>query len=256
MVICFSGTGNSRAVATDIARRLDTTCVELTGSLLTNPSAHQISAEVDNTIVWVFPVYSWGVPPVVVRFIRECRIENAERCLHHLVVTCGDDAGLTASQWRRLIGKRGWTSGSATSVIMPNTYVLMKGFDTDPTEVAEKKLKTMPAMVEKAVSRIAGGAAGDLIVKGRFPCFKSRVIYPWFKRYAMSPRPFHSLDNCISCGVCARSCPMDNIIMTAGRPAWNDRCALCLRCYHGCPVHAVAYGKATLKKGQYLYPGK
>ena len=29
---------------------------------------------------------------------------------------------------------------------------------------------------------------------------------------------------------------------------------MCLRCYHICPRRAVAYGKSTATKGQYLNP--
>lgn len=253
MVLCFSGTGNSRAAAARIASALDLPLVELTGDLLLDPAASTLTAA-GNRIVWVFPVYSWGVPPAVVSVLRRIAIAGAENATHHLVITCGDDAGMTASQWRRLIRERGWSAGSATSVIMPNTYVLMKGFDVDPKAVETAKLEKAPAMVDNAIRRIASGATDDDIVRGRFPRFKSGVIYPWFRRYAMSPRPFHSTDACISCGKCAHSCPCLNIEMKDGRPTWGDTCALCLRCYHICPVHAVAYGNATRDKGQYLHP--
>ena len=258
MIIYFSGTGNSRAVALGLAEKLHTEAIELTGKLLTAPSEHTLrpAKEGNEPIVWVFPVYSWGVPPVVVKFIRECNIDGAELALHHLAITCGDDAGMTAQQWRKLMASRSWRTGSATSIIMPNTYVLMKGFDTDPEAVRDKKLEEAPAMIAKTSERIAAGRSDDLIIRGRFPRFKSGIIYPWFKRYAMSPRPFHALDSCISCGRCAKSCPMDNITMTDGYPVWGDACALCLRCYHICPTHAVAYGKATDGKGQYLYHSK
>ena len=256
MIIYFSGTGNSRATALELAERLNTGVTELTGSLLTSPAEHPLLCDGEEPIVWVFPVYSWGIPPVVVNFIRNCRIEGAEKSVHHMTITCGDDAGMTASQWRRLMASRGWKAGSATSVIMPNTYVLMKGFDTDPEALRDKKLEEAPAMTARAAERIAEGKTDDMIVRGKFPRFKSRIIYPWFKRYAMSPKPFHALDSCISCGRCAHSCPTDNINMEDGRPKWGDACALCLRCYHICPAHAVAYGKAPDGKGQYLYPSK
>lgn len=254
MVICFSGTGNSLAVAHGIADRLSLPLIEISGALLTTPSAADPLRCGGNTIVWVFPVYSWGVPPVMVNFIRNIEIEGAGSANHHLVITCGDDAGMTASQWRRLMKGRRWKTASATSVIMPNTYVLMKGFDTDPESLEHSKLESAPERVDLAAGRIRSGATGDLVTRGKFPHFKSRIIYPWFKRYAMSPKPFHATNACIGCGKCAASCPCLNIKMEDGHPRWGNICALCLRCYHTCPVHAVAYGKATAGKGQYLCP--
>lgn len=254
MVICFSGTGNSLAVAKRISAALGLPLVKLEGELLLDPAASILKGAGD-TVVWVFPVYSWGIPPVVANVIDNIGIESAAGAGHHLAITCGDDAGLTARQWRRAIGRRGWRAASATSVEMPNTYVLMKGFDVDPKEVERRKLADAPARTDEAIRRIAAGATDDRVTRGSFAWIKSRVIYPWFKRYAMSPKPFHATDACIGCGRCAASCPMLNISMTAERrPSWDSRCALCLKCYHLCPVHAVAYGRATLTKGQYLHP--
>lgn len=224
------------------------------GDLLLYPKANTLSCD-DNRIIWVTPVYSWGLPPVVVNFIKHCNITNAESARHHLIVTCGDDTGMTASQWRKLMHARQWTAASATSIIMPNTYVLMKGFDTDSTAVEKQKLAAAPTQVKKAIDRIESECNNDDMLRGSFPRIKSYLIYPWFIRYAMSPKPFCATDACISCGKCARNCPMLNITMSAtGRPEWSNACALCLRCYHQCPTHAIAYGNATKGKHQYRGP--
>lgn len=256
MVIYFSGNGNSKAIAVSLAKHLQTTVLSLEGKRLLTPNTDSLQCN-DEHIVWVFPVYSWGVPPVVANYINNTNINLSPECLHHLVITCGDDAGLTANQWRNLVNKRGWKTGSATSVIMPNTYVCMKGFDVDPKELAEQKIRYALNSIERITARINSNNLNDEITKGNFATIKSKIIYPWFKRYAMSPKQFHSTDACISCGKCAHNCPMLNITMSAtGRPEWSNTCALCLRCYHQCPVHAIAYGNHTAVKGQYRYPGK
>lgn len=91
-----------------------------------------------------------------------------------------------------------------------------------------------------------------MTVPGGMAWLKTRLIYPWFVRHSMSPRPFRHTDACIACGACMRACPMANISADAlGRPVWADDCAFCLACYHACPRHAVAYGHTTDKKGQY-----
>lgn len=169
-----------------------------------------------------------------------------------MITTCGDDTGETATQWRKLIHSRHWQTADAYTVIMPNTYVLMKGFDVDNRQVADKKIAQAPDMISEIARRIGAGIQGDILVKGSWPKIKSDIIYPLFKRFCMSPKPFKSNGRCIGCGKCARECPMHNITLSDGRPVWHDRCALCLRCYHICPYDAVQYGKATNGKGQYL----
>ncbi len=261
MIIVFSGTGNSLAVARGLRERLGGDVVVLEGELLLRPSSQVLEVPEGECVVWVFPVYSWGVPPVVADFIRRSKIKGAHEARHFMVCTCGDDIGYADNQWRRLIGRRGWSPRGAFSVQMPNTYVLMKDFDVDSAEVSAAKLSAMPARLDNVAAAIRRGFSESDVVRGSSAWLKTAVVYPLFRRFCMSPRPFHATVSCTSCGFCARSCPMQNISMAvsadgtggisaASRPAWGNRCALCLRCYHICPSHAVAYGHETAAKGQ------
>lgn len=269
MILWFSGTGNSRFVAERLAAELGRTPRELVPSV-TSQSLRPL--EGDNTIIWVCPVYSWGIPPYVRSIIASldlCPTHGGLQPVHHLVLTCGDDCGLASGMWRRDIRKRGWTDGNTYSVTMPNNYVCMKGFDVDPKELAAEKLAAAPERIKAIAADLrrhdsSAGERRDDIVRGRFAWIKTKVIYPWFIRNAMSPKPFRYTADCISCGKCAAACPLGNISMLpAGedrsgrvrkRPSWGGDCAGCLACYHVCPRHAVMYGKSTVGKGQYMNP--
>lgn len=252
MIIFFSGTGNSHFVARELGKLLnEEDILHLNGEILYDPSKSHLKTE-DKRIIWVFPTYSWGVPPVIKRYINECYFEGADTAQHYMVTTCGDDIGESASQWRKLIANRNWIAANAYSVIMPNTYVLMKGFDVDSPELAAQKLKNAPSRIKEIADRINKKIEGDSLIKGSWPYIKTAIVYPYFVRFCMSPKPFRTNANCNGCGKCVRACPMDNITMGAKCPQWHDRCALCLRCYHICPNDAVEYGNATKDKGQYF----
>lgn len=254
MILCFSGTGNSLYVAETLADHLNDKVVELKDEMLLDRRHSSLVCKNEVRLIWVFPIYSWGVPPVIRSYITRVSLKNAAGLGHYMVATCGDDAGLAHKQWRKLIKRRHWTDIGAFTVKMPNNYTLMKGFDTDSAKTVTAKLEAAPA----AIKRIADDIREQLIVnkveKGRWAWIKSRIIYPWFVRHAMSPKPFHATDTCNGCGLCAKSCPLENVMMWKRRPEWRENCAMCLRCYHICPRHAVAYGKATVGKGQYLCP--
>lgn len=227
------------------------------GRALLHPSDYTLSLDPDDDVViWAFPIYSWGVPPVMLRLIENVNIKGgASHVRHYMLCTCGDDMGYADRQWKRAIEARGWEACAAYSVLMPNTYVCMKGFDVDTPEVADRKLKAAYGRVEEIAGLIKSRSCESSLHRGAMPWIKSRVVYPWFVRYKMSPKPFRATDRCVGCGQCAESCPMMNIDMVEGdgttRPRWGAECAMCLRCYHICPCHAIAYGKATEGKGQY-----
>ena len=68
MIIYFSGTGNSRFVAERLGGILGDNVFEmlyLTDELLS-----------EQRIIWVFPTYSWGVPPVVKNVISKINIDS------------------------------------------------------------------------------------------------------------------------------------------------------------------------------------
>ena len=247
MILYFSGTGNSRYVARTLAAIFSEECHPIEPSM--RGGSLQLPAT-DRHLIWVFPVYSWGIPPYVRSVMRSIDISTAVHPVPmHAVITCGDDCGRADRMWRRDARSRGWITGAVCTIQMPNNYVAMKGFDVDSPALAAEKLAAAPDTLGQIAASIKSGGS-DMPVRLKFSGVKSHIVYPWFVRFAISPKPFHSNEGCISCSLCARSCPMQNITMRIGRPQWGSQCALCLRCYHICPRHAVAYGKATDGKGQ------
>ncbi len=227
---CFSGLGNSAAVARMLSELLP-------GDF--------------NDHVWVFPVYAWGVPPIVIKALEHTDF-NGE--MVHMVCTCGSETGHIDRQWRRLVRERGGIVGGIYSVIMPLSYVCMPFMNVDPKERERKKLDAARSRVETIAACILARQQTVDLTLGPCPGFLSRVVYPWFFSRLMKATKFHTSDACSGCGLCARNCPNGNITMVNRRPQWGENCTFCLRCYHGCRSHAVAYWRFTKHKGQYLHP--
>jgi len=228
---CFSGLGNSAAVAAMLSEALPADFAD-----------H----------VWVFPVYAWGVPPIVVKALEYTNFRGEQV---HMVCTCGSETGHIDRQWRRLVAECGGVVGGIYSVIMPLSYVCMPFMNTDPEAKVRKKLEAAKARVQTIAAGIREHRQTVDLTLGPFPGFLSGVMYPWFFGFLMRTTEFYSTDDCTGCGLCARRCPLGNITMSEnGRPQWGAECTYCLRCYHGCSRHAVAYWRFTKRKGQYLHP--
>ncbi len=251
MIIYFSGTGNSRFVAHFLGDRLHENVSEITVNGISTPPSQ------DERLIWVFPIYAWGLPQIIRRTIKDLAASQpTQGRKNYMVCTCGDDTGEAHRMWRKEITAAGWQPCATFSVTMPNTYVLLPGFDVDPKPIEKAKLEKAPERMETIARQIENDWKGDDVTTGNFKWIKTAWFYPFFMRHLMSPKPFHPItDTCIKCGKCIKICPMANIAWGKDKyPEWNDNCEMCLACYHCCPTHSVAYGNKTARKGQYLFP--
>lgn len=247
MLLYFSGTGNSRWVACELARLRQEAFYAMTDILA--GEIPLVLAE-NEALGFVFPVYSWGPPSVVLETIACLQLEFSPSFLY-FVCTCGDDTGKTADIFAKAAKRKGWECKAGYSVTMPNTYVCLPGFDTDPEELERKKLGAAAGRLLQVAGNIKERKPLFDCHEGSVPWLKSYIVRPLFNAFLVSPQKFHVTADCIGCGTCEKVCPLHNVCMDGGRPRWGKECAMCLACYHHCPKHAVTYGNQTRKKGQY-----
>ena len=258
MIYCFSGTGNSLSVARWMAERMNEQVCNITD---TQVKAEDISKE--NCILFVFPIYAWGIPKVVEDFIKTLPNINTQPPTF-VVFTCGDDMGMADKVLQAQLQRRGWKLNDAFSVIMRETYICLPGFDIDLREIEEKKraqanqraLQIADYVIKLCkmpfTQRVAASSFhSDKLTRGSMPWIKSYLVRPLFNMFLMSDRRFHvSKQSCIHCEKCSKTCPLHNISIVDNLPRWNGHCTHCLRCYHVCPNHAIEYGFFTKGKGQ------
>lgn len=267
MIFYFSGTGNSAWVAQQLAEQLnDRLCFipdELDGE-----ANYKLRA--NEKLGFIFPVYAWRVPKFILKFIRRMKVENVSYVF--FVATCGDDSGRMDLYFKRAAKRKGWKVACGFSVIMPEAYVSLPGFDVDDKLKENRKLREAKTRLDDIATFIADSRQGRFdTIPGRLPWTKSIVLGWFFNTFLMSHKPFHTNGNCIGCGKCEKVCPLHNIEMKAHpdnpektanpetpasplRPLWHKDCVGCLRCYHSCPQRAIEYGCFTKGKGQYLHP--
>ena len=254
MIFYFSGTGNSKWIASQVATKQNEKLISIAEEMIDLTSSFQYSLEDSEMVGFVFPVYSWAPPAIVMEFIKKISFTNYNNQYIFFICSCGDEVGLTQKIMNEIVCKKEWRWNAGFSIIMPNNYVSLPGFDTDPKELEQKKLDNSVVEI-KRINEILANRTENCFEckKGSFAFLKSRIINPLFNKYQVTAKPFHATDDCISCGLCEKHCPMHNV-KVEDKPVWGDNCTSCLACYHICPRHAIHYGKATLKKHQYFHP--
>lgn len=256
MIYYFSATGNSLWAAQQLSAALGEQICDIAALMKEQPSGDiTIHPGKDERTVLVFPIHSWGPALLMMRFARRLRIEGDDKTVW-AVATCGDDCGQADKVLASCLRKRGIMLQAFYTLQMPNNYILMKGFDTDSSDVAAHKLAEAPQTINAIVQAIEGrGTQDGLCRRGAVPRLKSGVVYPLFARFVAGRQKFHATDACIGCGLCARICPTDTIVMKDGRPQWNGTdCVQCTACIHRCPARAIEYGNISQGKGRYTNP--
>lgn len=261
MIFYFSGTGNTRWAAGYIARALNDQCICITDE----QSLSQLSSETHGTLLsyavapderigFAFPVYGWQPPGIFMEFLRRIQFKGASGTYCYFVCTCGDDIGRTRDILQKELQPHQLTLQAGLSLLMPDCYISLPGFDVDSAEERTTKLAQAPAILDGFIERIRHSEKNCFQLKpGTFPAFKTYVLGNLFRRFLMGDKPFHATSACIGCGKCTQSCPVGNIRLEKGLPRWQGHCTGCLACYHTCPFKAIQYGNRTKGKGQYLH---
>jgi ferredoxin len=234
---------------------------------------------------FVFPIYSWGVPPIVLEWIAKIPAEELDGAYIYAVMTCGDEAGDALRMLLKAFRKRSVKLNASFTVVMPNNYVLLPGFSTDPLELEDDKLSRSLERIREIADTVKSGAEVCDVLRGKWPRLKTALVYPLFRRWGVQPSRWRvDAAKCISCGKCAAVCPVENIRLgvasasdeisenvsvveerqeKAGKacpekraegkrlPGWGRKCISCTACYHCCPVGAVSYGSFTGTKRRY-----
>lgn len=260
MILFFSGCGNSKFVADELARLTNDRLV------LIKPMepAPSITLAPDEPLGVVCPVYSWAVPRVVSEYISRLKI-NVIPSYAYLACTCGDNVGRTPERFAKVLKAKGINLDAAFSFVMPETYINLKGFNLDSDESAARKIDAVRQRLPLVAQHIINRDRLIDVVRGKAPWLNSYVTNALFYSLLITDKKFHVSDRCISCGLCAKVCPLSNITMSGDfadpkasakqglRPVWHGNCTNCMACYHHCPSNAIHFGKATQGKGQYTF---
>ena len=255
MIFYFSGTGNTRWVAGQIAEGIGEELLSIPD--LIRDQRYEFRLSEGERIGFCFPTHGWQPPRIVREFIRQLSIEGTDGAKHFCwaLTTCGDNMGELMAILAKELAKKGLKTEATFTVIMPESYVCLPFMYTDPEEKEQLKITQAKTQLQQIITSVRERRGGvEQLVKGPVPAFFSYVVGSYFNKKMVTDRKFTvDADVCTRCGKCAKICPVDNI--QGAPPSWlhQGRCTSCLACYHHCPVHAINFGEITRKRGQYFF---
>jgi len=251
MIFYFTGTGNSLYAAKTIAEVQGEQLVSIAMEMDGRHKEFVCELKENEVLGFVFPVYAWGPPRIVLDFIGKLKISSGNKPYAFSLCTCGDEEGCTTKIFKKALERKGIALDSSFTLRMPNNYIL--GFDVDPKKVEKEKLDNAALKLQKFNKVISDRKTGYFdLVSGKHPGLKTAIVNPLFNHFALNAKKFSVDDTCTGCGLCEKVCPIHTISVDK-RPVWSKACTQCLACINRCPVHAIQYGNGTKKKGRYYH---
>jgi Pyruvate/2-oxoacid:ferredoxin oxidoreductase delta subunit len=244
IIYWFSGTGNSLAVAKELAKQYgDAELISMAKALENPPPAVE-------RIGLVFPVYSFGPPALVARFVE--KLNALPDSYIFSVVTYAGGQGGTLAILRRLLQKRGLDLAAGRGVKMPENFPPLGGAPSP--EKQQQINKSAAEQIKKIAAEIQQSPRGSYDSSMILWRLLSKAAYPFFCRFVKHGDRFFKVDDqCNGCGICAKVCPVKDIEMLDGKPGWLGRCEQCYACFHWCPQKAVQCGPSS-KQHRYHHP--
>jgi ferredoxin len=250
-VIChFSGSGNSRTLAEDLARSLSIDAVHPIRTIVADPSL----LEGTTVLGLVLPVYFFGPPQAVRSFIlttmREAKLELEYL---YIVFTHGGMPCYAPSIVDRLLAQAGYAASRVDAIKMVDTYIPLYRIP------AGKALASRHAKIEMQLRQMIEALRHqDMKVATRLPLTR---LFQAFWEHSLrirgeKDRRFIVTDACTGCGICAKRCPVGNIVIDGKRPRYHHACEQCLACYHHCPEHAIRLKPGPLRGYSWYVPPK
>lgn len=242
ITIYFSGTGNSKYIAKQFSKKMDSDCYSIEEKI----NFKSILSNAD-TIAVVYPIYGSCVPRIMREFVEKYLEELKNK---KLIIFCTQMlfSGDGARAFARLIPGCDKNIIYAEHFIMPNNicnfflFPMSNKVILKKTKKADKKLDKVCDNIKKEIIRKRGwNIISTLLGKTQ------NIAYPKMEEQAR--HSFIADSTCIQCGLCVKLCPMNNLEIIDGKVVQKDNCTICYRCVNICPQKAATvYFRAKPKK--------
>jgi Pyruvate/2-oxoacid:ferredoxin oxidoreductase delta subunit len=247
VVYCFSGTGNSRNVASWIAEEAGRQNIQCTLINIGNINRLVIDPPLPGALViFISPVHGFNYPPVMLNFIS--RFPKGK----NNVVLMNTRAGM-------LIGK--WITPGLTGIAfyLASLILFLKGYrilGMVPVDMPSNWISIHPGLNDRTVKYIHAKNKdrvirhAGIIFSGKkyFRAFREIIqdilvspvslLYYFIGRFGFA-KTFFASSKCNQCNLCINEYPVKAIIKVNNRPFWTFKCESCMHCMSNCPKKAI-----------------
>lgn len=240
MIFYFSGSGNSYAVAKQIADTIDDKQI----FSLTQFNDFD-SCKNSARIGLVFPCYLGTVPDIVIEFKEKLfgYVNTKETYIFCVITYANSPAGSyfcfenDINAWfgikmpeNDIYNSHAPSQGKIESILSKSTISIKNNAD----DILHKRhIIKRPSKSIYFVAKLA-----------------NKILKPLYEDF---DKKLYTDDTCTKCKQCIKYCPVQNITFDR-KPIFNNNCVHCFGCVNRCPKGAIQVTKKTINKRRYVHP--
>lgn len=249
LIFYFSGTGNTEKVAELYANALkaEGAGVSLCALPADKSAISAITVREYDLIGIGYPIHAFNAPKTVLSLCKALpKLGKAEKRIKTFIFkTSGEPvrmSDVSSLKMRKILKRRGYDVQNEYQYVMPYNIIFRHSVG-----MAGKMWKTAKALVPADVHAVLNGEKHlpKKLFMGGFLAWVMRVEHWGAHVNGIFYRA--SKKKCIGCGLCERTCPVDNIAVERREDGtykvrFGGKCIMCVRCAFKCPTSAIDIG--------------
>ncbi|WP_378957179.1 EFR1 family ferrodoxin [Pelosinus sp. sgz500959] len=225
-IFYFTATGNSLY----IAKRIGGELCSIPQMLKDGTSEFE-----DEEIGFIFPCYGFAPPRIVMNFIQKSKFKAN---YFFAVMTYGNKAASGLGYMEKIGKQAGIRFNYTNEVLMIDNYLpvfkIEDQLNKENSKKTEEKLEKIVSDIKNKKNELAKkGVVSDALSKAIPKLITKIHLNEGDKRFIVG-------DNCNSCKVCEKVCPINNIKVNR-KPEYLHQCEGCFACIHHCPQTAIHF---------------
>ena len=229
----YSGTGNTFLVVKEMVKVFSAKGIQVTLYKIEDTDPEKIDSATPFGIA--FPVAFQSTFPFVWNFFKA--LPRAEKTPIFMVDTMMAFSGAVVGPLKKVLTEKGYDCIGACEIMMPNNWLPKQINEEENRRKIDSGLRKARAYAENLVKNTTSWRRIPFLSKGLYAICCNNFVMERIN-LAEGRKITVDKDTCITCGLCSKLCPVDNITMKE-YPEWHDSCELCMRCLSFCPVNAV-----------------
>jgi ferredoxin len=187
----------------------------------------------DDSIGFVFPVYGFGLPKIVKRFLKAVRYTSQYT---FAIGTYGNMAGSCMNNLAKDFHAAGRELNYADSILMVDNYLPFFEIESQLKKVKEKRIDEHLQIIVNNVKSKKNSIPRAWVMSRMFTACVSWAVSRMIN--GKSAQKYTVNEKCTACGTCVKACPTGNIEIQ-DKVVFASSCELCYACVHICPHTAI-----------------